>query len=450
MRRATCPTPVPSKPLGALEGILDDIVDPMIGIVRHIHELARDPGAADLFHYAARVADTAAFGYPANFGHTGGASIDKERAIAKAIGEAIERYCAAMFDANDMPLTSAGSGDLPCIAPGSFTLYLPAQYCSPGFPYVPFNDETRLRWTQMIDLTTGRVAFAPAAFVWVPYQYSISQGEQPIGQPISTGLACHETPAKAALTGLCEVIERDAFTIFWQARISPPRIPVETLPEAICDFVRRFEATGDEVHLFDLTTDVGVPTALGVLRSRSTARPAHVFAAAADVDPGRAVTKALEELDHTRLYTVQILHHVQAPPPDNEFEGVYQQVHHLRLAAEHANVHRFAFVFESSRRVDFAELPSLVGRSPEDDLAALARALTAAGLTPYVADLTSADVRELGLSVVRALVPGMHPLAIGHRVRARGGRRLYEVPQKCGHPGLTFGAPDNPFPHPYP
>jgi ribosomal protein S12 methylthiotransferase accessory factor len=193
-----------------------------------------------------------------------------------------------------------------------------------------------------------------------------------------------------------------------------------------------------------------VPTALGVLRSCSTSRPAHVFAAAADLDPARAVTKAIEELDHTRLYTVHVLRHVRAPSPDNEFEGVYQQVHHLRLAAEHANVDRFAFVFDSPRRVDFRELPSLAGRSPEDDLAAMTRTLTAAGLTPYVADLTSADVRELGLSVVRALVPGMHPLVIGHRVRARGGRRLYEVPQKCGHPALTFGAPDNPFPHPYP
>jgi ribosomal protein S12 methylthiotransferase accessory factor len=67
-----------------------------------------------------------------------------------------------------------------------------------------------------------------------------------------------------------------------------------------------------------------------------------------------------------------------------------------------------------------------------------------------VCDLTTPDIAALDLSVVRVVVPGMNPLFMGHKNRARGGRRLYEVPQRLGHPGLEPGQQDNPYPHPFP
>jgi ribosomal protein S12 methylthiotransferase accessory factor len=39
---------------------------------------------------------------------------------------------------------------------------------------------------------------------------------------------------------------------------------------------------------------------------------------------------------------------------------------------------------------------------------------------------------------------------MGHRNRALGVSRLYQVPQKLGHRGLARNEPDNPYPHPFP
>jgi len=64
--------------------------------------------------------------------------------------------------------------------------------------------------------------------------------------------------------------------------------------------------------------------------------------------------------------------------------------------------------------------------------------------------LTTEDIGSLGLEVVRAVVPGYHPLVVGHRIRALGGRRLWEVPQRLGFRGITKESGDYPFPHPYP
>jgi ribosomal protein S12 methylthiotransferase accessory factor len=65
-------------------------------------------------------------------------------------------------------------------------------------------------------------------------------------------------------------------------------------------------------------------------------------------------------------------------------------------------------------------------------------------------DLTSSDVGNLGLAVVRAVIPGFHPLHMGFKTRALGGQRLWSVPQRLGYPGISLESGDNPAPHPYP
>jgi ribosomal protein S12 methylthiotransferase accessory factor len=67
-----------------------------------------------------------------------------------------------------------------------------------------------------------------------------------------------------------------------------------------------------------------------------------------------------------------------------------------------------------------------------------------------IADLTTPDVSELGFSVIRAIIPGFHPLHLDYGLRALGGTRLWEVPQQLGYPGITPETGDNPQPHPYP
>jgi ribosomal protein S12 methylthiotransferase accessory factor len=52
--------------------------------------------------------------------------------------------------------------------------------------------------------------------------------------------------------------------------------------------------------------------------------------------------------------------------------------------------------------------------------------------------------------VIRAVIPGFHPLCIGHTFRALGGSRLWEVPPKLGYAGLSRDTGDNPVPHPIP
>lgn len=439
------------KSFRRLADIIPEIVDSRVGIVSAVTELPRDAGAPDFFHFYAQACNTIAFTRQVNFYAAGGASSERELAVAKAIGEAVERYCGAIYNVETLPLYTSQEAPFPCVDPALFAHYNDEQYASSGFPFVRFDKDTPVRWVRAFDSLTLKDIFVPAAKVYVPYTYYLGSGDTPICQPISTGLACHMSPAEAAVSGICEVIERDAVTLMWQAKISPPQLRVETLSDENYDLVKRYECTGAKVVMFDITTDNGVPTILSVLLHSSPEQPALVVAASSSLDPEEAARKSLEELAHTRRYSQQInlkLPRLVVDAPLHE--NVTGQISHLNFWCDHANVHYADFLFASKKRIEFDQLRNLATGDPRRDLQVISSAIESLGYRALLVDVTTSDARELGFSVVRAIVPGFHPLALGFAYRARGGRRLYEVPQKLGHKGITREAGENPIPHPYP
>src|SRR6266487_1329103 len=220
-----------------LSEIFDDLVDDRVGIIRSVKEVPREPGSPEFFHFYGQACNTRAFSEQKNFGSTGGASTKREVAMAKAIGEAVERYCSAIYQIEDFPLWSYEDTPFPCVSPQVFALYSETQYQQPGFPYVAFTDMTKVRWVQALDLQMAERVYVPACMVYVPYFFDAEGGESAIAQRISTGLACHCSFAEAAVSAICEVVERDAFTITWQAGMGRQQIRIDTLSERNRDLV---------------------------------------------------------------------------------------------------------------------------------------------------------------------------------------------------------------------
>jgi ribosomal protein S12 methylthiotransferase accessory factor len=428
--------------LTGLPAVAAELVDPHVGIVGFVEEQPRQAEEPDVFRFVARACNTRALCPQENFAYGGGAAQTRAAAAAKAIGEAVERYCAAQYVAEELPLASASDPRLDCVDPAEFALFTPEQYASPGFPFVPFDDRTTVRWVEATDALTGARAHVPACMVYVPYAADPSAGDQPVAQPISTGLALHAGPEAAAVAAIAEVIERDAFTLTWQAQLSPPHVRIASLSAANRDLVQRFEAVGDTVHLLDITTDVGVCTILAVRSCDAADPPALSVAASTSLDPEAAVRKSLEELAHTSRYMWGIKEQVPAVAPERGHAAVVDQVTHLRYWSDRSALPKARFLWSGDKERDFGDLSDLAGSDPREDFETVVRRIDAVGHRTLLVDLTTADVAGLGLCVVRAVVPGLHPLTVGHRIRARGGRRLAERLGRLGS--------DNPSPHPYP
>lgn len=435
---------------GRLSEIVEYLVDDSVGVIRDVLELPLEAGSPNFFHFYVRACNTEAFCEQANSANAGGAAMDRGKALAKAIGEAVERYCSAIFQREDFPLFSFESAPFSCVAPDEFALFSQQQYSQEKFPYRPFEKTTMVRWTPALDLTNGGVFHVPASMVFVPYFYEKTRGEFPIMQPISTGLACHDDPMRAAISAICEVVERDAFTITWQAKISPPQVPTESLSAANRDLVARLEAIGAHVSLFNLPTDHGIPVVFSVLQNTALDAPALAFANSSSLDPEEAVRKSLEELAHSYRFCRLLKSWRSTFVPTRKFANVIGRDSHVALHCDHANTHLSQFIFASSERISFSKIPNKATGDLKQDLTTVVKQIAKVNHRVLLADVTTADVQSLGLSVMRALVPGFHPLMIGHRFRAQGGRRLWEIPQKLGYPGLTKKFDDNPVPHPLP
>ncbi len=427
---------------------LGALLDERVGIVHELSEVPRAAGAPDFFGFAARACNTSAFASQQNFINTGGVSADPDVAIGKAIGEAVERYCGALYDIEDFPLASRRHADFECIAPIKFALYRSDQYSQPGFYYVPFGDDTPVRWVPAFNAVTGAVQHVPAAAVFVPYFYYQGSGEAPVMQPISTGLACGRTPLEATVASICEVVERDAFLLTWQAMMRPPIIDPASLDPTNSDLVDRFRGACLDVQLFDITTDLGLPTVMAVLRAQSPEQAARVFASATAPTGEVAARKSLEELEHTRRYSQRIMDNLPRLEVRENHDNVIDQMDHLNFWCDHGNAGLSDFLFGNDLRVSLSQLSGPPGEDNQERLCRIVKHISRSGHDILLVDLTTPDVATAGLTVVRAVIPGLHPLFMGHRYRALGGSRLGEVPQRLGHAGITDG--DNPAPHPFP
>ena len=186
-------------------------------------------------------------------------------------------------------------------------------------------------------------------------------------------------------------------------------IRLESLSEWNRDLIARSERTGGAIRLLNLTLDHGVPCILSVLAYERQTAPALVFAASAALNPEEAVRKSLEELAHTHRAAARLKAqpHPFVPLPD--YSNVTDQETHIRLYTEHPSRRLTEFLFSSEDWCDFEELPDLSDNPPEEGLRRLVSEIAARNHQVFVKDLTTADVKDLGLSVVRAVIPGFHP-----------------------------------------
>jgi ribosomal protein S12 methylthiotransferase accessory factor len=425
------------------------LIDERVGIIHQLKETRGEAGSPNFFHFFSELANSASFSQRSAIFRAYGSAANRETAAARAISQSLANYCAALYELERYPLSTAASASFPHIEPEEFALYSSEQYQQPGFPWVVFDRETPIRWAPAFDPLANEIVDLPAALVFCPYDYVQGSGDAPIVQSTLAGLACRCDPFAAALAGLCKVIEDDALALVWQSRLSVPHIRIETLSDENYELVSRFERGGYDVTLLNITTDLGVTTILAVLHGESCNMPALVFASAADPDPECAVRFSLENLARVHYLCRQITANVPRLETDPQHENILSQIDHLNFWCDHENASQADFIFSSKERIEFDEIGTTVSDDPVLKLEYLLGKVREAGYRALLADITSADIRELGLTAVRGIIPGCHPLYIGHNMRALGGKRLWQISAKLGYRPIDETSGDNQLPHPF-
>jgi ribosomal protein S12 methylthiotransferase accessory factor len=105
-----------------------------------------------------------------------------------------------------------------------------------------------------------------------------------------------------------------------------------------------------------------------------------------------------------------------------------------------------------TEEVAFSDIPDRSTGRVLGDIELCVEMLREAGKEVVVVDITTPDIRDVGLHVVRVLIPGLVPLHGNHSFQYLGAPRLHEIPYIMGwdKQGWTPEAGLNRMPHPFP
>jgi ribosomal protein S12 methylthiotransferase accessory factor len=358
-----------------------------------------------------------------------------------AICEGLERYCSLVYDWTEFTLARVDD-----LGPHAMSFHQIAQFSaaeitrSGGLLRRP--PRTRaIRWYEGVDLYTAHPAWLPAAMTFIVAE--LMDAER-FWLPFSTGAAIHQTTEAALVAAICEIVERDAAALCWLQKLPPPLLdPVVLLPSTK-QLVDWFADRGIRTLLFDITTDLGIPT-VWCLQLCETAdhtdRLAQVCATATALDPSDAAHKAVVECTSGR----EILHELPTPPARYaEYADVTEGAIHM---ARRSRRRAFAFLIENLKNRRISPGRTVPGTTPADQLGYLLEILERHDQPAYAADLTTREITQAGLVAVRVILPRLLPMSVQPRASYRGTPRLYQAPANMGYPPRSESRL-NPYPVP--
>ena len=374
-----------------------------------------------------------------------GKGLTETAAQIGAIGEAIEHYCAS--HARVRLVRRARFNDLDnAIAPPDFVLYSDTQYDRPGFRHVRWKPASEIGWLEVRELPGNTAVWIPSGLVYL--NFSGQQEQDFLCPPTSSGSAAGPDLEHAILSGLLETAERDAFVITWMNRLPVPALDYSRLAGS-CGIIRDYYARyGVEARAFLLATDLPLYAVMAIGLDHSPGGPAAVVGLGCALEPETALRRALFEICQVRP-TERKKFATGDAAKINAYSDVHTLEEHALYFTRHDHLHELEFLLSTPTTVNIEDLPDRSTGSVQGDLDYVTGALRDIGSRVVYCEVTTPDLKDFPIRVVRSLATHLQPIAFGHDQQRLGGRRLYELPQKLGYTAERRTEADlNPCPHP--
>jgi ribosomal protein S12 methylthiotransferase accessory factor len=256
-------------------------------------------------------------------------------------------------------------------------------------------DDQRLLWIKGRDVLSG-------AAIWVPHELVSTDFTAPVPpgsgffQATSNGLAAGNHRLEAVLHGLYEAIERDAVAL-WRCCPSAHNLrlvdPASIDGSLSCKMLSLFLQTRIAVSVWDITSDIGLPTFLCLAMPDEPAGGLEPeLGSGCHADRDVALARALSEAAQARVARIS------GARDDFPPQGYGSEARAARLAAAHS--------WQSSPACrHYHATSSWTNPTLRQDLDLVLACLAKVGLQQVIwVDLTRP---ELGIPVGRAIVPGL-------------------------------------------
>ena len=361
----------------------------------------------------------------------------KQHAMASALMESIERY------------SSLPSGWLGKFVRSSYSeLSKTHNVLHPDKIIEPlrfvYQTDMIMDWLPGYDLVSGEEIMVPASIALFRYSPP-PPAINPFSYFHTNGLASGNVMEEAVCHALCEVIERDAMSLadlrasaipfhilrtivhsLNAAAYPVPSIPVDRFVddpgifpdvniseiefEPVKNLVEKFKQASISLMVKDITSDIGIPT----FNASSVEWISHDYGYLAEghgthPDARIALVRAITEVSQTRAANIQ---------------GARDDLRKIKYNDQNTDDRRAWQFMPSTRKVKFSGLPTFFNEDILDDINLILSRLKNVGLNQIIiVDLTN---RDIGIPVVRAIVPGLETFKITKSVMGMRARSCFK------------------------
>jgi len=388
-------------------------VSPLTGVVTRLERIEVDlPMNTNFFAYhnfsgPAQSVDQLRSGLS---GGSFGKGSTAEQGEASALMEAIERY-SGIFQGDEIRrvrrFADFDPGD--AILPNDVQLFSETQFKNryaeqpdDSHPVPePFDPSTRTEWSPVWSMRDKRFRHLPTGLLYFFYGGFHTD---------SNGCAAGNTREEAIVQGFLELVERDAYAIWWYNRLQRAEVDLKQFDDSyVRDLQTQFAEAGRRLWVLDITSDLGIPTYVAIMHWMQNGHENIEFGSGAHFDRRIALLRSLTEL--TQFMSIGMMDGASGEKPS--LDGVTP----LRLE-DHS------FLIPSDNPIIPPAKGLEVHDNTRDQVNACVEIATRAGYDFLVLDQTRPDVE---VPVVRVLVPGLR-----HFYRRFAPGRLYDVPVKLG------------------
>jgi ribosomal protein S12 methylthiotransferase accessory factor len=393
-------------------------VSPLTGVVSRLERIQADLPLNTNYYATHNFSAPAETVHQLRAGLSGGSfgkGSTAEQGEASALMEAIERY-SGIFQGDEIR-AKRRFADFPsgeAIPPNDVLQFSDEQLRqgqapTPGLEgqeAIPalFDRSAKIEWSPVWSLRDARFKYLPTSLLYFFYRGAAAFAAD------SNGCAAGNTLEEAIVQGFLELVERDAYAIWWYNRLERPELDLGRFDDSyVRDLQKQLAQTGRRLWALDVTSDLGIPTFVAITHWMQNGRENIEFGSGAHFDARIALLRALTELN--QFLSLGLMG--GGTGEKSSLDGAAP----LRLE-DHPYL-------TPSGNPTAPELGTKFGHLDTREQAAACVSLAKqAGLDFLVLDQTRPDIET---PVVRVIVPGLR-----HFYRRFAPGRLYDVPVKLG------------------
>ncbi|MEV6315674.1 YcaO-like family protein [Streptomyces sp. NPDC051776] len=362
------------------------------GLLEEEHDFCGDSRAALLRHAEGRGAE-----------HTG--------TVVGAAFEVFERHSLSVYREDLLLTASYGSLEeqlFDAVAPSRFL-------CARSSTVADRRraDALPRSWVRGVSLATGADCLVPAQAVHLPY--FVPEGEGYLRDPVATGAASGLSWSAAARRGLLEAVERDALMIMHYLQLSPDRLDPRLCRDGrLGELLAAARRDGLDVRLFRVPTDLPVHVAVAQVTDLSGTGPETTLGAKASLSLHEALAGAVLEAVCFRRGLQERYEDVVRYA--DEWLGTGSDIgcreDRVGYWAQPGRSRELPYLHQEGPALNPADLVPRAGSMRR----LVAQVLDRVG-DVVVCDVTTDDLRDMGVSVVKVVVPDLQPMHLAEPLR---------------------------------